>query len=95
MKISVLLLLLLVCGTRLLAQDDSATHYIHGLPVSEDDTVQNFPQEDRVPKSRIVVIPHAQLPEKILGTLEKKIFIGDGSNCLFIETKIQASIRSA
>lgn len=58
-----------VCVVKGYSQTDSATVYRHGLPVSEDDTVQNFPQYDYYPKNIQVVIPDHHLPSKLHKTL--------------------------
>jgi hypothetical protein len=72
MKVLILLVPSLFACMSALAQGDSATHYVHGLPVSEDDTVQNFPVNDYPPFNKVVTIPHQLLPEKILKSLRTK-----------------------
>jgi len=52
-------------------QTDS-TRYINGLPVTEDDTVQGFPQQDLGPKTHLQVVAPDNLPDKLLKTLEEQ-----------------------
>lgn len=53
------------------AQNDSTTQYIQGIPVTDDDTVQNFPREDVYPINKLIVIPDDQLPGKLRKALNK------------------------
>lgn len=55
----------------LFSQSDS-TRYINGLPVSEDDTVQNFLPHDAEPKNERVAVALAALPADLLRSLEKE-----------------------
>jgi hypothetical protein len=55
-----------------LGQSDSTTEYRQGLPVSDDDTVQNFPARDFYPKNKYKVVPPSEVPEKVLKTLNRK-----------------------
>ena len=51
------------------AQD--STRYINGLPVSEDDTTQQFLKDrDLEPKNRLTVVPADQLPVKLRDELD-------------------------
>lgn len=52
-------------------QDDS-TRYIHGIPVSDDDTVRNFPQRDRQPDNRYRPLSVAELPSGLLKVLDEE-----------------------
>jgi len=72
MRVVLLLAILLFVHGPLSAQGDSATHYIHGLPVSEDDTVQNFPANDYAPANEVIVVPAGKLPENLLNALNEK-----------------------
>jgi len=69
--IAYVIALLTLCGD-VVAQDDSATQYIHGLPVTEDDTVHNFPANDLEPRNQAVVVPRDRLPGELLKTLNEK-----------------------
>jgi hypothetical protein len=57
------LFLLMVCSA-VNAQQDS-TVYHQGIPVSDDDTVQNFPQYDYFPKQDSEIIRYDLLPQKV------------------------------
>lgn len=50
-------------------QDDS-TRYIHGLPVSEDDTARQFPPRDLQPQNKILPMPPYRLPEEVQEALK-------------------------
>jgi hypothetical protein len=69
--------LVIVLGVSLLslqytfAQSDS-TLYLNGLPVSQDDTVRNFPSSDYYPKNKPVVISHDKLPERLRAALNRE-----------------------
>jgi hypothetical protein len=52
------------------AQNDS-TRYINGLPVSEDDTVEHFIENDLGVKDKIKRVSTSELPRKVLRTLKK------------------------
>lgn len=66
-----LFLTMMACAVNAYTQTDSATVYRHGLPVSEDDTVQNFPQNDYYPKNVRMVIPDNHLPPKLHKSLQE------------------------
>jgi hypothetical protein len=51
------------------SQDDS-TRYINGLPVTEDDTVRQFPQDDLEPKTVLMPMQNTDLPPRLLRVLE-------------------------
>jgi hypothetical protein len=51
------------------AQDDS-TRYIHGLPVSEDDTATQFPRRDFQPQNKILPLPPYRLPDEVREALK-------------------------
>lgn len=57
--------------TAVFSQADS-TRYINGLPVSEDDTVQQFPQADLGPKNKLTAVPVNKLPSRLLEVLESE-----------------------
>jgi hypothetical protein len=52
------------------SQNDS-TVYEQGIPVSDDDTVQNFPRQDFYPKKKIEVLSYNAVPDKIKKALNK------------------------
>jgi hypothetical protein len=52
------------------AQNDS-TRYINGLPVSEDDTVEQFINNDLGQKDQIKAVSPTELPRKVLKALKK------------------------
>jgi hypothetical protein len=52
------------------AQNDS-TRYINGLPVSEDDTVEQFIENDLGVKDKIRAVSTSELPRKVLKALKK------------------------
>lgn len=70
MRISILVFAV-VTGYNAWSQSDS-TLYINGLPVSEDDTVRNFPSTNYYPKNNEVIVGNRQLPEKLLDKLKKQ-----------------------
>jgi hypothetical protein len=52
-------------------QNDS-TRYINGLPVTEDDTVRQFPQQDLGTKNKLIAVEVNDLPPKLLNVLKKQ-----------------------
>ena len=52
------------------AQNDS-TRYINGLPVTNDDTVEQFIENDLGVKDKIRAISTSELPRKVLKALKK------------------------
>lgn len=54
-----------------LSQDDS-TRYINGLPVTEDDTVAQFPPTDLSPKTNLLPVPADALPPALVRTLNQE-----------------------
>ncbi|MBT1702236.1 hypothetical protein [Chryseosolibacter indicus] len=63
-------IILMLAAFQVKAQSDS-TAYVHGLPVSEDDTVAVFPQSDLGPQENIVAVPESQIPKKVKKALRK------------------------
>ena len=63
--------LLLLAVFPVFGQDDS-TRYIHGLPVSDDDTVRNFPQRDRQPDNRHRALSVRELPSELRKVLDEE-----------------------
>lgn len=63
--------LLLLGVIPVFGQDDS-TRYIHGLPVSDDDTVRNFPQRDRQPNNRYRPLSVSELPSELRKVLDEE-----------------------
>lgn len=53
------------------SQNDS-TRYINGLPVSEDDTVGQFPLEDLGAKNKLIAVELNDLPPKLMDALKKE-----------------------
>lgn len=49
-----------------------STRYIHGLPVSDDDTVRNFPQTDRQPDNKYRALAVKDLPSRLRKTLDEE-----------------------
>src|SRR5688572_17565561 len=58
-------------ATTAFSQNDS-TRYINGLPVSEDDTVKQFPQEDLGAKNKLIAVELNDLPSKLVDVLKKE-----------------------
>jgi hypothetical protein len=54
------------------AQQDSTVYHM-GLPVSDDDTVQNFPQYDYFPKQDSEIIRYDLLPQKVQRQLKHNV----------------------
>jgi hypothetical protein len=52
------------------AQNDS-TRYINGLPVTDDDTVEQFIENDVGVKDKIRAVSTGELPRKVLKALKK------------------------
>jgi len=74
MNPAIVVLAALICscgGANVFAQSDS-TRYINGLPVSEDDTVQQFPRNDLGPSNKLIPLTAKQLPPSVLEALEEK-----------------------
>jgi hypothetical protein len=71
MKHLLLFCLFLIPGWVVVQAQNDSTVYIHGLPVSGDDTVQHFPKNDLPPNNNIVIIPENQLPSSLLKALNK------------------------
>lgn len=66
-----LVTILLTCTALCSAAQDDSTVYRHGLPVSDDDTVQNFPERDYSPRENVVVVPHSKLPKDLKDELNE------------------------
>ncbi|MEX2233251.1 MAG: hypothetical protein WD824_13900 [Cyclobacteriaceae bacterium] len=62
---------ILLALTTAFSQNDS-TRYINGLPVSEDDTVGQFPQQDLGAKNKLIAVEVNDLPPKLLDVLKKE-----------------------
>lgn len=62
---------ILLAATAVVAQEDS-TRYINGLPVSEDDTAQRFPQRDLHPKNELAPVQIRDVPAKLLEVLKEE-----------------------
>jgi hypothetical protein len=69
--ISALTLFVFAAVSPAASQDDS-TQYILGIPVSEDDTVENFPGRDLPPGQNHVRVPSEKLPEHLQKVLKNK-----------------------
>lgn len=73
MRLGFYLMIFLVIGAAAVhGQEPDSTRYINGLPVSEDDTVQRFPQQDLEPKNVVTPVPSNALPGKVLRALDKE-----------------------
>jgi hypothetical protein len=71
MKLIIVLSVGLLSFQCTLGQSDS-TLYINGLPVTQDDTVRNYPSSDYYPKDKTVVVPSNRLPEKLRTILNRE-----------------------
>ena len=69
-KLIILASITLLAGFSAFSQADS-TRYINGLPVSDDDTVQQFPQNDLAPAKKITPVEVKNLPAKLREALEQ------------------------
>jgi hypothetical protein len=69
MKVLVTALILVIIPIIVCAQDDDTIQYIHGLPVTGEDTLQQIPQEDLAPADSVAQISPEQLPRELLRTL--------------------------
>lgn len=88
--------------SRSFSQNDS-TRYINGLPVSEDDTVQNFPIQDLEPKDQLVALPPNALPADLVKSLEKDelyagwrdstVYYDANTNLYFVHVKREGSVK--
>lgn len=54
-----------------LAQDRDSIQYIHGLPVGEEDTVEQIPADDLGPANKITPVSLDNLPRKLRKELER------------------------
>jgi hypothetical protein len=66
------LLLFLIAWTQSAAQQQDSTIYVNGIPVSEDDTVANFPQTDFFPKENHRRVGTEKIPSKLRKALDTK-----------------------
>jgi hypothetical protein len=52
-------------------QDDDTVQYIHGLPQTGEDTVQQTPRDDIAPADSIVQLSPEQLPRDLIKALDE------------------------
>jgi hypothetical protein len=71
-RLALLPVLLTALSPAVKGQQDS-TVYLQGLPVSEDDTVQNFPHYDYFPKQDSEIIRYDLLPPKLQRQLKHNV----------------------
>ena len=71
MKGNALLIAALLASAPLFAQNDS-TIYRFGLPITEDDTAEQFLQSDRIPRNEWRAVPLRELPEKVLEAITEE-----------------------
>jgi hypothetical protein len=85
------------------AQNDS-TRYINGLPVSEDDTVEQFIENDLGVKDKIRAVSTSELPRKVLKTLKKGdqyegwqdsvIYFDENTRLFIVPVKYEGGIKT-
>lgn len=68
---TILFVLSVGCSINGFSQSDSI-EYNHGVPVGDDDTVQNFPTRDSPPNSDLVKVPSGEIPDPLIKALKKK-----------------------
>jgi hypothetical protein len=68
MRIIFIVVLFIFLSLKGIAQADSID-YNHGVPVNDDDTVQNFPEADFEPKTKLILVK----PDQIPGSLKKAL----------------------
>ena|SRR5688572_16361098 len=74
-------------------QEKDSTRYINGLPVSEDDTVQQFLPGDLEPKSKLMEVPPEALPSAILKVLnEQEQYRGWRDSTVYFESNTRLYI---
>jgi hypothetical protein len=79
-------ILVFTCVVHAIAQDDS-TQYINGIPVTEQDSVDNPPPADLFPKENHQLVPRQKLPKKLLEALtEKSQFNGWEKTGVYLDT---------
>jgi hypothetical protein len=104
MNIRILIFAFLSFGTSYtcFSQSDS-TQYINGLPVNEDDTVQNFPQGDRYPHNHYRKVNASDLPGKLKTALDKNeafrgweqsaVYFDDNNDLYYIRVRSGADLK--
>ena len=70
MKPYIVLTLILVVVTAARAQDDDTLQFVHGLPLTGEDTVQATPQQDLAPTDSIVNLSAEQIPTPLYKELD-------------------------
>lgn len=84
----VIICLVFLAATAVRAQVDSdtTTVYLHGIPVSEDDTVSNFPGRDLAPSNQYRKVEYPSLPAGLSKELNNnKIFEGYDRQRIFFD----------
>jgi hypothetical protein len=70
-KLLITYALICLLSSALYAQDDDTIQFIQGLPVIEEDTVQQVPQPDVTPYQNKQIIKPQQLPPGVRNALNK------------------------
>ena len=71
MKVLLIITILTVPAATLLAQDDDTIRFVHGLPITGEDTAQQVPQPDVAPFDKFVIVSPAELPSGLATELDK------------------------
>jgi hypothetical protein len=84
------------------SQGDS-TLYINGLPVSEDDTVQQFPAQEVPPTDKLKPVGVPQLPDEVREALEEQsqysgwrdstIYFEENTGLYLVPVKYEGGVR--
>ncbi len=77
---------LVTCVISARAQESDSTVYRFGLPVSDDDTAEQFLQYDRIPRNEWTAIPVKDLPSEVLEAItEGKQYEGWRDSTVYYE----------
>ena len=69
--------LLLWCTPPACAQDDDTIEFVHGLPVTGEDTAQQIPQDEVPPADSLLQLAPRQVPRKLREAFEENtLFTG-------------------
>lgn len=100
---TILIAAFILCHTAAVYSQDDSTRYIFGLPVSDDDTVEQFLERDLEPKENLQAVPVSKLPSEVHEALVKEeqyrgwqdstIYFDKNTRLFMVHVKTGASIR--
>lgn len=90
-------------GTLLTNAQNDSTVYINGIPVTESDTVTNFPDTDLFPKTNHERIHYDKIPSKLRKILERKslykgwnqtgVFLDKNTNLYLVRVSVKKGYK--